>query len=134
MQQFVNNASKRSHVRSGPLTTCELQQDERCWLRVAQDQSFRAEIQFLLEHKPLPSSVLRLSPLLDQEGLLRVGGRLNLLNASTVIRHPLLWHGEHKFASLIIQATHARTLQGGVELTLTELRERFWVLKGRKTV
>ncbi|XP_037501540.1 uncharacterized protein LOC119375434 [Rhipicephalus sanguineus] len=124
VQRFVHNASRRSPPRGGTLTTLELEEAERYWLRLVQDQYFRAETRFLEKGKKLPStsSVLRLAPILDTNGLLRVGGRLDLLNASPDIRHPILLSAEHKFTTLIVQAAHARTLHGGIELTLTELR------------
>ncbi|KAH7947276.1 hypothetical protein HPB52_009136 [Rhipicephalus sanguineus] len=122
VQRFVHNTSRRSPPRSGTLTTLELEEAERYWLRVVQDQYFGAEIRLLEKEKRLPSTswVLRLAPFLDTNGLLRVGGRLDLLNASPDIRHPILLPAEPKLTTLIVQAAHVRTLHGGIELTLTE--------------
>ncbi|XP_077551230.1 uncharacterized protein LOC144164853 [Haemaphysalis longicornis] len=71
---------------------------------------------------------------MDDEGLLRVGGRLHKLNASIDVKHPILLPVRHTFTYLIVLAAHQHTLHGGVEATLTETRERFWIVKGRQTV
>ncbi|XP_077534456.1 uncharacterized protein LOC144146373 [Haemaphysalis longicornis] len=71
---------------------------------------------------------------MDDEGLLRVGGPLHKLNSSIDVKHPILLPARRKLTCLIVLAAHHHTLHGGVEATLTETRERFWIVKVRQTV
>nr|XP_015929831.1 uncharacterized protein LOC107456473 [Parasteatoda tepidariorum] len=49
-------------------------------------------------------------------------------------KHPILLAGHDNFAELIIRKCHERTGHAGLSETLTDLRERFFVLKGRPRV
>ena len=50
------------------------------------------------------------------------------------IKHPILLDEGHHNTSLIVQDSHKRVMHGGAKLTLTELRERFWIVQGRQFV
>lgn len=47
-------------------------------------------------------------------------------------KNPILLPGEHRFTELITDMTHRHRLHGGVSVTLTELREHFWNVRGRQ--
>ena len=51
------------------------------------------------------------------------------------VRHPILLPKDHTVTRLIIISAHVNLGHGsGVEHVLTELRARFWIIKGRRTV
>jgi hypothetical protein len=81
-------------------------------------------------------SLAQLNPKKDEQGLLRADGRLR--NASNIpynTRHPILLPKDHVVTRLIITDAHENLGHGsGVEHILTELRARFWIVKGRRTV
>ncbi|XP_011868288.1 PREDICTED: uncharacterized protein LOC105562229, partial [Vollenhovia emeryi] len=72
---------------SGSLRSEELDEARLCWVRLVQAKHFRDEMASIEKGKPLParSALLKLSPILDHLGVLRVGGRL---------KHSLLSHDE----------------------------------------
>lgn len=49
-------------------------------------------------------------------------------------KHPILLPADHHLTVLIIDNCHQRTLHNSVKETLTKLRSRFWVNKGRQIV
>ncbi|KRY03752.1 hypothetical protein T12_16115, partial [Trichinella patagoniensis] len=49
-------------------------------------------------------------------------------------KHPILLPSTHPVVMLLIKRVHERSLHAGTEQTLTDLRQRFWVLKGRSSV
>ena len=49
-------------------------------------------------------------------------------------KHPILLPTGHHFTMLVIPQSHEKVLHGGVKETLTELRSRFWIVKGRSVV
>lgn len=136
IMRFRRNASQNMPSCTGPLTASELHQAEMYWLRHVQHSAFAIEVKALEEEQRVPntSSVLTLQPFLDRDRLLRVGGRLQQLNDREELKHPILLPSDHRFTDLLVDATHVRLLHGGVQLTLLDLRERFWILKGRRTV
>ena len=65
---------------------------------------------------------------------MRCNGRLSTADLSSSIKHPVLLDKGPHITSLIVQDSHRRVMHGGVKLTLTELRARFWIVQGRKFV
>lgn len=67
------------------------------WIRAAQQKTFYDEISGLKDEDYLPrkSPVKSLLPLLDEEGILRVGGRINLSQLSYIRRYPILLPKKH---------------------------------------
>lgn len=106
------------------------------WLRLVQRTAFASEIMALEAGQQVPkiSSVLTLQPFLDSDKVLRLGGRLQQLDDHEKLKHPILLPADHRFTHLLVDATHKRLLHGGIQLTLLDLRERFWIIKGRRTV
>ena len=70
----------------------------------------------------------------DDNGLRRCKGRLQNTSIPFDAKHPILLPADHHLTVPIINDCHQRVLQDGVKETLTELRYRFWITKGRHTV
>ena len=71
---------------------------------------------------------------LDAHGIWRCGGRLAKANLSYSSKHPVLLSKNHPLTALIIKNAHNRVFHNGVKDTLTEIRSRYWIMKGRNTV
>ena len=70
----------------------------------------------------------------DERGLWRCRGRLGKADIPENTRHPVLLYGKHYLTLLIVQECHERVFHGGVKDTLTEIRARYWIIKGRSLV
>ena len=60
-----------------------------------------------------------------------------IANAETVsysMKFPILLPSDHHLTKLYVLNAHVRVLHDGVKATLTELRSRIWLVKGRSTV
>ncbi|XP_055913549.1 uncharacterized protein LOC129947130 [Eupeodes corollae] len=118
------------------LTEEELRDAELYWLRYVHRTKFTNEY-FSLKKTgvlELSSKILKLSPLLDDNRLIRVGGRLQMLEETYDIKHPIILSSDHHITDLIVDDFHRTTLHGGVNTVLAKIRERFWVIKGRQVV
>lgn len=73
-----------------------------------------------------------LNPVMDSNGLLRADGRLNYMpHVSAEFKNPIILHAENRIVQLMMTATHERLGHWGVDYTLSELRTRFHIIKGR---
>ncbi|XP_076297796.1 uncharacterized protein LOC143217409 [Lasioglossum baleicum] len=138
--QKLRTSSKRlAGANAGELSRLDpvqLESTLKFWVKHVQTSYFSTEIQFLSQAKSLSSKspLIRLNPFLDDFGLLRVGGRLrhSLLHPDEM--HPISLPRESHLSQLVVRNTHAKTLHGGTQLTLSYVRQRFWIVRGRQLV
>lgn len=136
IQRFYFNCIDKQNKYIGPLSSTEIDNALNTVLKLAQYQSFPEEIQLLKNNKQLQKSskLLSLTPFLDKNGLLRVGGRLKLGNFSFDQKHPILLSNKHPLTILIIRNEHYRALHAGTNALLAAIRTRFWIVSGKSTV
>jgi len=103
---------------------------------MVQSLAFRPEIKSVTAGHPVSwrSPLRRLTPIIDDRGLLRVGGRLKHSPLTADQRHPVILPPESHLTYLIISETHCRTFHGGAQLTLATIRQWFWIPRGRQLV
>lgn len=116
------------------LSTTELDEARLLWIRLTQPAKFKSELIVLQQAQGLSrsSQINRLTPFIDSQGLLRVGGRLKHALLAYDERHPIILPSESHFTRLVVDACHLRSLHGGVQMTL--VRQRYWVPRGRAVV
>ena len=66
-------------------------------------------------------------------GCLRVGGRLDEANLPFERKHTLILE-PGRIATLIIKDAHKKSMHGGIKLTMSLVRERFWIINLRRQV
>ncbi|XP_064468687.1 uncharacterized protein LOC135382950 [Ornithodoros turicata] len=134
--RYVANIRHPDVKRTGPLSAQELLSAERLWVERTQGEAFATEIADLTNSRPLPrsSSILTLNPYLGTSLLLRVGGRLQQMEDTERVRHPILLLSKHRLTELLFMDVHTRLHHAGIQDTLCELRQSYWVTKGRQAV
>ena len=80
------------------------------------------------------SCLISLNPLLDSSQLLRVCGRQELSHKPYDRIHPIILHGKHPLARLIVRAEHIRLMHSGPTLIIANLSRQFHIIGGRKIV
>ena len=79
-------------------------------------------------HCKATSRLHRLDSFIDDEGILRVGGRLRRSNVSFESKHPAILPQTH-LTALIVSHCHVEVAHGGRGMTFNHLREKgFWIL------
>ena len=61
---------------------------------------------------------------IDDQGLMRCGGRISHSQVPYSAKHPILLDANHELTKLIILDSHKRVMHNGVKDTLTDLRGR----------
>jgi hypothetical protein len=105
------------------------------WLTHIQDELFPSEKTALIKNQPISpkSSILSLNPFIDENKLIRVGGRLNFASITFQRKHPVIL-AAHPLVKLIVRQAHIRTLHAGAQLTLATLRHDYWILRARNII
>ena len=81
------------------------------------------------------SHIQSLNPYLDENGVLRVGGRLSKANLSQDEKHPAIIPKHSHWAKLLIRHYHQKIQHMGRRSTLAAVREAgYWMINGASTV
>ena len=83
----------------------------------------------------LKESIGCLNPYVGEDGLIRVGGRLQQSNLDEKIMHPVMLPKKGKLTEMIIRWCHQKTAHSGRNVTLNESRTSgYWVIQGNSAV
>lgn len=80
------------------------------------------------------SPLITLSPFLDEKGLIRVGGRLQNASLTNNTKHPIIIPKNQHITKLLVSEAHTKTLHGGIQLMMTYLRSKYWIIGLKSTV
>ncbi|GIY16612.1 reverse transcriptase [Caerostris darwini] len=135
-KRFINNTRNPLNRTSGTLTTSELSQSLVCIVKNIQRTAFIKELQSLEKGTSIPnnSELVNLCPFIDDDRLLKVGGRLKNSNLLYNQKCPLIIPAKHNFTFIVINYYHALYFHAGAETILSLIRNRFWIVRGRNTV
>ena len=135
IRRFVTNCRRRDNARvTGPLTVSELTQAKLYWIRQVQCLTFHEEIATLKLKSHRSPLVRQLRLFLDNDSLVRCGGRIHNAPLSELARFPYLLPSRHYFTELVIQNAHILNLHSGVSVTLTMLRQTYWIPSARQRI
>lgn len=126
----------RKNKTSGPITAEELNKAELFLIRQEQKELMRTgetERNGATERKGA-SQLHGVGIFKDTEGVIRVKGRLERSDMSFDEKHPIVLPKKSKLSELLVRHVHHQTMHGGVCVTLTRLRTKFWVVQGRQLV
>ena len=125
-------------ANSGPWSDEELELAEnKLWI-ILQSAYFSEDIHRLrtgLLSKQ--TSIRTLDPIMDQHGIMRVGGRLGFSSTLTFDEiHPIIVPTNSHVTIVLIRYYHERVFNhmAGYATTLQALRRKYWILKGTKRI
>ncbi|XP_062703946.1 uncharacterized protein LOC134286352 [Aedes albopictus] len=145
VQRFSNNCKlKRLRISYmvGPLSGQEMKSAEAYLIRQTQLESYPDEVALLQRcqrelnqfKNPLPktSQLYQKSPWLDQNGVLRMRGRIiNCDYATEDAKHPIILPRDHPTTKLIIAHFHRKFHHQNHETVVNEIRQKYSVPKLR---
>ena len=130
-------AASKSWKIDSKLDTDSLHHAERFLIQITQKRYYAKELHDLVSGNiSKSSSLLKLSPFLDKEGIIRVGGRANkgtLLSYEE--KHPIILPKESHLSRLLVIRHHQSSSHLGTTYTLASLRQTgYWIVSGMKLV
>jgi len=133
--RFIRNTKRPEQSRpiSKQLSPMELDAALKVIIRQIQLSDFADVIKTLKRDKFVPNShhLSSLTPFLDEEGTIRVGGRLNAATQGFDANHQMILPGNDPLVRLLVEKIHREHYHCGPQALLAQLRQRFWPLKGK---
>ncbi|XP_018377310.1 PREDICTED: uncharacterized protein LOC108770304 [Trachymyrmex cornetzi] len=115
----------------GQLCINELDEAEIRIIKIIQTCSFSRELKELSNGKSMSKgNIAALNPFIDENGLIRVGGRLKGSKLTYTQKHSILIPSRHYMTDLIIREIHEKYYHTGIQTTLYTIRRKFWLLDG----
>lgn len=118
LSRLKSRKMKDDNIPTDQLSAAELNSATIYWIKVAQVE---------LDSR-------KLTPIIDEDGIARYNGRLGEAPIPYNARHPTLLAPNHTLTKLIVLDVHQRICHAWVKDTLTELRQQYWMPKGRSFV
>lgn len=98
-------------------------------IRKTQQMHISAEVAALSKKDRLPekSKLASLNPIIDENGILRLGGRLDRSELDYEMKHPFIIPQDSRLAHLIMDYAHRKTYHGGVQVMMQFVRQKYWI-------
>lgn len=118
--------------------TKELTQAENVIIHSVQQEVYKETFEKIKRGKQLNLKhdiLKKLNPIVDKDGLLRVGGRLSSADLTENEKHPLIIPSTSHVATLLVRHLHERSAHQGRHITEGAVRGAgFWVVGGKRPV
>lgn len=143
MKRFISNSKhKRTNKTLCEIKTIssptldEINNARLSIINVIQSQMFPDEQKSLIKSKSLPkrSTIRSLAPFLDEKGVLRVGGRLDLCPELTYDqKHPIILPACN-FTTVMVRDLHRQHLHPGPNALMSFVKQQYWPVKIKSTI
>ena len=133
LQQCIINFK---HKKSACLSdVSSRQRAEMTIIRMLQQQSFPIERKILTDDRQVKSisrqsPIYKLDPFLDDNGILRVGGRLGRAGFQYNVKHPIILPKKTHVTKLIVRYFHEKVVHQGRGFTLNAIRSNGYYIVG----
>ena len=95
----------------------------------------RASVKLRNQRMKKTSSLFRLDPFLDEDGILRVGGRIKRANVPLQVKHPVIIPKKSHITEVLIRHHHVKVNHMGRGMTHNELCQRgYWIVGGSSAI
>ena len=126
--RFVNRIRNRKH-----LTISELHNARMLWIKSVQRDYYAKEIS-LLKINRRNQLIYQLDLFVDSDSVLRSKGRIANADIPITARFPIVLPPKHEFSKFLVLETHKLVLHAGIQSTMIEVRQNFWIPKLRQLV
>lgn len=140
IRRFASAAGLR---QKGSISVEEIEAAFKNIIRIVQKTLLPIEYDFFIKQRenplkklefPRKSSILSLTPFMDEELIIRVGGRVQESPGLTTNQKHQVILPHCNFGKLIIRQIHQKNFHPGPSAMLSFLRENYWPLKAKQTI
>ncbi|KAJ8980827.1 hypothetical protein NQ317_018407 [Molorchus minor] len=123
--RFIHNAINKYDKRKGDLSAEECGKSEILVLKLVQQESFGNENDEKLRG---------LNAFKDNNGLIRLKTRISNRDDHENFRFPIVLPAKHSLVNRLVFGEHVKLCHVGVQGLMSILRERYWILGGRRAI
>ena len=136
LKRFAYNSRKSNTIKSkGVMTTEEIKLALLTLITISQKEHFSSDLKLIkLSETVRNKNLLSLSSFIDQDDILRVGGRIQLSDRPFDEKHPIILSAHCNLARLIVRDIHIKYLHTLPSVMFSTLRQKYWIIGGRKLV
>ncbi|XP_028298181.1 uncharacterized protein LOC114460481 isoform X2 [Gouania willdenowi] len=133
LRKFVKDFKGVSQTKGENTNVSDREEAELFIIKLAQENTFSKEIRDLKQGKDIQlkdktHKLHNLSPFVDEQGVLRVGGRLTRSSLHPYVKHPAIIPKSSHVSSLLIKHFHEKVRHQGRGITVNELRSNgLWI-------
>ena len=134
-KRFTTNARlKRPDRISGILSVSELNTAEETLIKTIQYLHFSEVLKQVAQGCLKDRSLCRLSPFIDNLGILRVGGRIQYADVPFGMRHPKLLPNKCHFTNILVDYFHKAHLHVGPRTLQSIISQNYWIVSARRVI
>ncbi|XP_065886729.1 uncharacterized protein [Dysidea avara] len=130
--RYANRLLKKQ-INSGPLTAPEIKKAKELWDLHIQGKCFSDTIRMVKKGENC-NLKQQLGLIIDEQGILRCKGRYQNSELTQGAKCPKFLPPKEYFTKLNIEEVHSKMFHSGVSQTPAEIRQEYWILKGRSVV
>lgn len=132
----IRKLLRRKGVPSGRITVDELCNAETAIWKFIQHENFHEVISKLESRQDLliRNKLTKLSPFIDEKGLMRAGGRLKHADLCYSAKHPIILPNHPLSVRSLVESVHREVGHLGKESILVKLREKFYIIGGNSLI
>ena len=134
IQRLSARLKTKKKAAVGLITPAEMERAELSIIRQVQKSTLPTYSDILHGVVARSSSLFKLEPFVDNDGLVRVGGRLKHAPLSDEAKNQVLLMPDSHVARLIVRGAHIMSRHSGTEYVLAQLRQRYWIVKARSLI
>ncbi|GBM14635.1 hypothetical protein AVEN_84131-1, partial [Araneus ventricosus] len=123
--RFYNKLRKIASDSSKTLSVSELEKAEISLMLLIQKESFKDVNDDKLK---------KLRPIIDCNGLIRAKTNISNRDDTNDFKFPIILPSDHTVVKLLIMNAHNDLLHAGTSMLMSHLREKYWIIKARKTI
>ncbi len=125
------------HCCSTLYSVDKLSQAKNAIIRAVQQEVFAEEFRCFKDNKNIPKSspLFTLNPLIDENGLIRIGGRMSRVITGFDESNPIIIPRQHHIAILIVRHYHEQSQHQGRHFTEGAIRMAgFWIVGAKRCI
>ncbi|XP_067282638.1 uncharacterized protein [Pseudorasbora parva] len=125
------------HLCPNGLSVSDLLKAEKIIIKSVQHEVYSNELRRISSKGDIPSHspLLKLNPIIDSNGLLRVGGRIGQAELGEKETNPLIIPAHHHITVLLVRHFHERVQHQGRHLTEGNIRSNgFWIIGAKRCI
>ena len=125
-----NTVTNTSRLTTTYLTSNDIHNATMKFIEVVQHRRYSDVFESLCS-KSTHSLIRQLRLYLDKDRLIRCGGRINNAPLPENAKFPYLIPKKHRLTKLLINDIHIENLHSGIGVTVTYLRQKYWIPSAR---